>query len=290
MAFNFPTSPTVGQQYVPVPGLTFTWNGYGWDMSSVPSAVALGAGRLQYTSPTSLTFVPHKGDRVKVNGLILPIPPAGVTLPNTGVIVNGTAGQSLAANTLYLVGLQSIGSVLTPAFYSAATHTTDTAGINVGTEIINGNPAVSLIGNARTNASGQFTIAGVASWFNRRLRTASFSVTNNSTVATTETFVGNGFGVATWQEEVVIVALAGLFYNSVGGQYGIATIRDQAGTAVINTTCFAPGIGSINASHFQNPNIPPGDGSIQYNMYITSQSGSNSFAFANASVATYAMG
>jgi hypothetical protein len=252
--------------------------------------VALGAGRLLYTSPTSLTFVPHKGDRIKVNGLILPIPPAGITIPNTGVNVNGTAGQNLAGNTLYLLALQLVGSTLTPIFYSSATHITDTAGTNVGTQVINGNPAASLIGNVRTNASAQFTAAGTASWFNRRLRTAAFSITNNSTVLTSETFVGNGFGVATWQEEVVIVALAGLFYNSVSGQYGIATIRDQAATAVMNATCFATGLTNINASHFQNPNIPPGDGSIQYNMYITSQSGSNSFAFANATVSTYAMG
>jgi hypothetical protein len=30
MAFDFPSSPTVGQQYSPVPGTTYTYNGYGW--------------------------------------------------------------------------------------------------------------------------------------------------------------------------------------------------------------------------------------------------------------------
>jgi hypothetical protein len=290
MAFNFPTSPTVGQQYAPVPGLTFTWNGYGWDMSNVPSAVALGAGRLVYTSPTSLTFVPHKGDRVKAGGIIYPIPPAGITIPSTGVNVNGTAGQNVAANTQYLVALQAIGSVLTPLFYSSATHFTDTGGTNVGTEVINGNPAASLIGNARTNASAQFSSNAVASWFNRRLRSATFAISNNSTVATAETFMGGGFGVATWMEETSIVALTGLFYNSVAGQYGIATVRDQAGSSVLNSTCFGPGLASLNASHFQNPALPPADGQIQFNMYIQSQSGSNTFAFANAGVTVYAMG
>ena len=31
MAWDFPASPTVGQEYVPVAGLLFKWNGYAWD-------------------------------------------------------------------------------------------------------------------------------------------------------------------------------------------------------------------------------------------------------------------
>jgi hypothetical protein len=199
-------------------------------------------------------------------------------------------GQSLAANTQYLLALYLVGSTLTPIFYSSATHITDTGGLNVGTEVINGNPAASLIGNARTNASGQFTAAGIASWFNRRLRASSFTITNNNTAATVETFMGTGFSVASWQEEVMIVALVGLFYNSVSGQYGIATIRDQSGAQVLNSTCFGASLTALNASHFQNPLTPPGEGQIQLNMYAQSQSGSNSFAFANAGVQTFAMG
>jgi hypothetical protein len=34
MAFDFPSSPTVGQQFTPVAGVTYTWNGYGWDGGS----------------------------------------------------------------------------------------------------------------------------------------------------------------------------------------------------------------------------------------------------------------
>lgn len=42
MAFDFPTSPTIGQQFTPVAGTTYTWNGYGWVVSS-PAALAAGA-------------------------------------------------------------------------------------------------------------------------------------------------------------------------------------------------------------------------------------------------------
>jgi hypothetical protein len=33
MAFDFPSSPVVGQQFTPVAGTTFTYNGYGWAIS-----------------------------------------------------------------------------------------------------------------------------------------------------------------------------------------------------------------------------------------------------------------
>lgn len=42
MAFDFPSSPTVGQQFSPVAGTTYTYNGYAWALS-----VVLGAGQLK---------------------------------------------------------------------------------------------------------------------------------------------------------------------------------------------------------------------------------------------------
>lgn len=46
MAFDFPSSPTVGQQFTPVGGVTYTWNGYGWDGGS-------GILLISDTAPTS---------------------------------------------------------------------------------------------------------------------------------------------------------------------------------------------------------------------------------------------
>lgn len=46
MAFDFPSSPVVGQTFSPAPGTTYTYNGYGWSLSgSVPPSLNLIAIR-----------------------------------------------------------------------------------------------------------------------------------------------------------------------------------------------------------------------------------------------------
>jgi hypothetical protein len=49
MAFDFPSSPTVGQQFTPVAGTTYTWNGQGWVLSGNAFVPAPG-GRLTLLS------------------------------------------------------------------------------------------------------------------------------------------------------------------------------------------------------------------------------------------------
>ncbi|WP_316172155.1 MULTISPECIES: hypothetical protein [unclassified Bradyrhizobium] len=130
-------------------------------------------GRLLYSGATSLSYKPFKGDLHKINGQVYRIPAAGIAgLSNTGVYVNGVAGQNLAPNTLYYVYDFVSGGVLTGEFSTTPRATSATVG-NVGTEIKNGDDSRSLIGLIYTNASAQFTSALVASWFNRRTRALS---------------------------------------------------------------------------------------------------------------------
>ena len=129
-------------------------------------------GRLVFSDNAHLKFIPYNGDVIKINGVFYQIPAAGLTIPNTGVNVGGTPGSSLAANTVYLIGLYNNAGTLTPFFFASTIHTTSATAGNVGVEIVGTNDAYTLIGMVRTDASIHFvdTIAfrGVISWFNRQ--------------------------------------------------------------------------------------------------------------------------
>jgi len=152
------------------------YNGTNWILLLLQSAViaAPQCGRLDYVSATALSFKPYNGDRIKINGVIYAIPSAGIAgLANTGVVVNSTPGQNLAANTLYYVYAIIVGGVITGNFTTAG-HVTSTTPGNVGVEVVTGagGDTNTLIGMIFANASAQFQDANqfrwVISWFNRR--------------------------------------------------------------------------------------------------------------------------
>jgi hypothetical protein len=76
MAFDFPSSPTVGQQFTPVGGVTYTWNGYGWDGGSGGGPVPpQGRLTLQTLVPvmtttqaakTTIYYTPYQGNLVPI--------------------------------------------------------------------------------------------------------------------------------------------------------------------------------------------------------------------------------
>ena len=131
------------------------------------------SGRLAFVSSTALGFTPAGGNQLKINGVAYAIPSAGIAgLGNTGVFVNGVAGQNLAANTNYWVFAFVNAGVATGDFRTAATHAPSVTAGNKGVEILTGDDTRSLIGMCRTSASSQFsdtpTLRFVISWFNRR--------------------------------------------------------------------------------------------------------------------------
>jgi hypothetical protein len=153
-------------------------------------------GRLSYVSATSIAFKPYKGDQLKINGALVSMPAAGIAGgANTGVFVNGTSGQNLAASTTYLVYAFINSGTVTMDFRTDGNGhlPSDTSG-NVGVEVrvssgTTKDDTRSLIGIVRTNGSSQFVDSAtqrfVRSWFN----SVPVSLGNNFTAARTTSSV-----------------------------------------------------------------------------------------------------
>lgn len=131
------------------------------------SPTAHGRCHFDYVSATQVKLSPFDGDQIMIAGTQYHIAAAGVTGANTGVYVNGVAGQNLAANTVYNVYLFSNAGTLTLDFSTTA-HTTDSTTGNNGIQIKSADNTRTLVGKVETNASSQFAANVVISWFNRR--------------------------------------------------------------------------------------------------------------------------
>src|SRR6185503_16497738 len=120
------------------------------------------AGRLQLTPGSissghsqSLAFMPYNGQYVKINGLIYPVPAAGVTAVGGSCFKEGVAAQALTALRTYYVFVFNNGGTLaldfcqadvaTPALWALTygggttvgtkSHRPSIAAGNVGTEV-----------------------------------------------------------------------------------------------------------------------------------------------------------
>ena len=181
-----------------------------------------GQCQLRYVSATSITLFPKGGDRVKVAGKLVQLPSGGIAAANTGVSVNGVAGQNLAANTAYLVALNAAGTL---EFWAVATgHFPDTTAGNIGVEVITGHPDKTLVGMVYTNASAQFSVSasylGVISWFNRRALSVTGTNTAGAGTASTsfvELTTSARIFFCAWAEEVVDIRGVGQCYNNTSG-------------------------------------------------------------------------
>jgi hypothetical protein len=149
------------------------------DLTLLNQSVPVGQCKLVYTSATQLTLKPFSGQNLKINGGILQVPSAGVTLSNSG----------LSASTLYYIYAYQPGFTGTTINLVASTsaHATSATAGNVGTEILSGDDHYTLVGMVYTNASSQFvdstTNRQVRSWFNESGVTGGSS--NASVVGTT---------------------------------------------------------------------------------------------------------
>ena len=172
-------------------------------------------GRLDYVSATAVAFKPYNGDALKINGAIYQIPASGIVgLANTGVYVNGVAGQNLAASTRYYVYAFVNAGVVTGDF-STTTHATSTAAANSGVEIKSGDETRSLIGMVYTNASSQFSNTYksklVISWFNRLVNYSYGDHTNSyqASVLSPLAVMASACDFVTWGEEAVFLGIHG---------------------------------------------------------------------------------
>lgn len=132
--------------------------------------IAVNCGLLYYVNTTTLGFQPFRGGLITINGIVYSILLGVTGLRNTGIYIDGVAGQNLAANTLYYVYVFNNAGTLT-ADFSTTGHTYSAAPWNAGTEIKQASDDTrSLIGMVRTGAGGIFVSSlaqtFVRSWFN----------------------------------------------------------------------------------------------------------------------------
>jgi hypothetical protein len=224
----------------------------GWPAARV-AEVAPQSGRLSYVSATQIKFAPFNGGSVKIAGALYQIPSAGVTAANTSAYVNGTAGQNLAASTLYYVYLFNNAGTLTIDFSSTG-HAADSTAGNVGVEIKSGDNSRTLIGMIYTNGSSQFSdtqqFRGVATWFNRRLRALVGASTSNAQTSSTSSWVEldstkRAYFLA-WADSDILTYVGGSASNTSASN---TTLYDAAG--IDGASAFAAE-GSISP---QSPNL-----------------------------------
>ena len=270
------------------------YNGTNWILLLPNNAVGgvPHCGRLELVSTTALSFKPFNGDLIKINGQIYNIPSAGIVgLANTGVYVNGVAGQNLAAASLYYVYCFDNAGVLTGDFSLTSHGPSVTAG-NVGTEVKSADDTRTLIGMAFTGGtplfSSSFANRSVASWFNRRrvaISGASTAGATGSATTITEISAGSRVAFLTWANEAVELLLGGCTQNNVVDGLTFTNIgldgamTSQAGQSCISQhyaiAAFCPANAAAmiepgEGSHFVSPtgNVA-GGGSGTWFVYVT---------------------
>jgi hypothetical protein len=236
MPIDFPSPAVVGRQYT-YAGITYAYTAQGiWSEASqaiatlAASKVFVPGGQLTYVSATQLAFLPFNGNQIKINGRIYTIPNAGIAgLQTISAFLEGVPNQNLAASTPYYVYAFVSGGTLTADFRNAGStvgHRPSQQVGNEGVEVryVNGieDNTRSLIGAVMLDSSAHFvdTLAwrGVASWFNRRLRT----------------LVGpnfNGFAISSgWPTAV------GGVYNHYFWSWGDAALAFVNGCEIVNSS------------------------------------------------------
>jgi hypothetical protein len=179
-------------------------------------------GALSVVNPTLLRFTPYAGGYIKHNGVLRPIPSAGIAgLANTNVLVGNVPGSSLVANATYLVFVTDVNGVLTADFHAGVEHHPSTAPGNEGTEIMTGaggaseQQSFSLIGMVRTNASAQFVNTPaqrfVRSWFQKNPLAMTGPAVNGvgTSYAVQVSSLGSQIDFISWANETVYARFAG---------------------------------------------------------------------------------
>jgi hypothetical protein len=204
---------------------------------------AINAGVFGFVSATQVIFSPVRGDLVKIAGKVYAIPSAGITAANTSTYVDGTAGQNLAASTLYYAYLFNNAGTLTIDF-STTGHATDATAGNVGVEIKSGVNSRTLIGVLYTDGSGKFQAATLLlSWFNGRPLITNHSYGNASTTVSGWALISmTPIQALSWAGQLIGVQMWG------AGQLGAA-----ANNAVVFgvSTSLTPSSGTILGGQLQ---------------------------------------
>ena len=104
MAFDFPSSPTLGQEFTPASGATYVWNGYGWGpkltgvtVSDTPPSTA-SDNSLWYESDSGRLYFRYNDGNTQQWVSVGGTGPAG----GTPITVGTTPPASPAVNQLWV--------------------------------------------------------------------------------------------------------------------------------------------------------------------------------------------
>ena len=204
------------------------WDGANWQLTASPipqAANTLPAGevQLQFITATQLKAVPWNGNKVMVNGALMSVPSGGLSIANTNIHINGTAGQSLAASTLYYLYVWNSGGNFTEDFSTTAYATDATTGMTIKS----GDATRTLVGMIATNSSSQFSAILTRSWFNDQgVVSAGHLSTNRTTASGSYVEINSEIRASflAWTGEIVtaiatgeqIAPVGGAVYSSIG--------------------------------------------------------------------------
>ena len=174
----FPSTPLPDELFPdpPIPGIPrWRWDGVKWVAAPTTGAGFIPlpnqqiGGQLMLGGPepaATIVFNPYNGDWIRIDGQLYQIPPVGISAGPT-VSIDGVAGQSLAADTVYYVYLFDNAGTLIIDF-SQTGHQRSSQANNNGTEIKQGDNSRTLIGIVMaTTGATPFRSALLRSWLNR---------------------------------------------------------------------------------------------------------------------------
>jgi hypothetical protein len=256
-----------GQLYQAITAVSAgAWNSAQWSPLIGTQGLCHDCGQLAVASATALSFGPYRGNYIRINGVLLPIPVGNIPgLSNTNIYANGSPNQNLLANTTYYVSAFNVSGAIWAMYWtigSGVAHNPSQKAGNIGTETIwlSGTeyPQYSLIGMCRTNASAQFfddgyNNIGVATWFNRRPRllVGADSGLISGIGATSPTVFGAGLGTLSWGDAWPNIWTTGIGTNSAAGQIIFYNIGLNGVSTLLITTSLRVSVDTYSAGLFQ---------------------------------------
>lgn len=244
---------------------------------------AHGQCRIEFVDAESIALVPYGGGGLVINGKQCQVT-SGVTAPR----------PASSPSTLHYVYAKE--STVTPGQVqlevlpaSTNPHSRDTS---TGIEIKTGDPTRVLVGMLRTTAGSFLAPNLVTSWFNRRLRSLSTDVSQNTASTTGANLFPLSLELLVWSGEAVLAGTSG-WASSPPGNMVTATLNLQRNTGVVIQT-FGSASGTIIAggrlpmSLFRSFSDTTGDAIQSYNVQGITSNASDTVTFnINFSIAAY---
>jgi hypothetical protein len=152
MAFDFPSSPTVGQTYAPAAGILYTWNGYAW--ASQVSSIGMTTKIIPFTA--SGTYTPSAG---LVSAIVECVGGGGGGGGVTGIsaVLSGGGGGGSGGYSRKALTAAQIGSSLNIVVGAAGVGATSADGTAGGDTYVGASYAASLCGAKGGGGGGRRT-------------------------------------------------------------------------------------------------------------------------------------